>query len=122
MNYLLSDVFNDEANIIDWSDFWIKFGDFLDDFKRDPDVNRLEKEPEFSDPLMSSFLAASIDHLSYINNLPVPVWTRDKKYILKDPFFPCGFKGLYKLFLLVESPPAYKIRNIFVESNVLTRV
>ena len=122
MNNSIHDIFSDKIGLKTWGDFWFLLCGFLDDFKRNPIYSRLEKEPDLNDPHMGSFLAASAEMLAYEYSLPIPDWVFLKKYYLNEPFFPGKFKGDYNIFLLRESPLEFRSRNIFVSSNVLSRV
>ena len=50
----------------------------------------------------------------------IPEWTQAKCRFLKRPYYPCGLKSL-KATLLVESPPAFRRRLIFVGADPLYR-
>jgi len=108
-----------------WQAFWLMFGTFLDEFYALKDTKMFEEEPIYNKNItieMRSFIAASVDHLCDLENLKYPKWTKDLKYVLKEPFFPSGLKGPIRAVMLIESPIAYKVRNIYVLNNVLTRV
>ncbi len=98
--------------------------EFLEDFYNASISDRykmLEEEPFNIEPIeISAYLAAMAEKLSIDNKLPVPEWTRKQKYILKEPYFYGGEK--LKAILIIESPIAFKRRNLFVSSNALVRV
>jgi hypothetical protein len=99
--------------------------EFLDTFYLERDAESraamLSPEPPVSgDERADAYLAAVAEHLALRNNLPVPAWTRGKARFLKRPFFPAGLESL-KATLLVESPPAFRRRMIFVGADPLYR-
>jgi hypothetical protein len=53
--------------------------------------------------------------------LELPGWVSDGSLILDEPYFPGATTDLLKLVCLVESPPEFKMRNIFTTENVLSR-
>ena len=118
--YSMHDIFTRET-CPDWETFWYVLCNFLDDFKRNPQYERLAKQPEFIEEKTNAFLAAAAEQLAINNALDIPQWTYNKKYRLKEPFFPSGLKGEYMIFALRESPLAFKAKNIFVSANILDR-
>ncbi|HUC93645.1 MAG TPA: hypothetical protein VMS09_16775 [Paenibacillus sp.] len=68
-----------------------------------------------------SYCAAGIHKLCREYGLAVPGWVADKSLILDEPYFPGAHTDLLKLVCLVESPPEFKMRNIFTTENVLAR-
>jgi len=105
----------------DRREIWFALGNFLDSFKLDPNPARLAEPTEPIDVQTDAFLAGAAEHLSRQNGIALPAWAGDEKYYLKDPFFPSGLTGPYRIFLLADSPLAFKSRNIYVEANVLSR-
>ncbi|PIV33814.1 MAG: hypothetical protein COS34_05710 [Lysobacterales bacterium CG02_land_8_20_14_3_00_62_12] len=67
-----------------------------------------------------AYLAAVAEHLAQGDGLPAPTWVDAPERFLKRPFFPCGLESL-KARLLVESPPAFRRRMIFVDFDPLYR-
>lgn len=98
--------------------------EFLEDFYNAPLSDRykmLEEEPLDVEPIeIAAYLAAMAEKLSIENKIPVPEWTKKQKYILREPYFYGGEK--LKAVLIIESPVAFKRRNLFVSSNALVRV
>ena len=82
------------------------------------------QEPSFDDiPLeRQAYWAGVAHHISNILNIPPPKWVFKDKYFLDEPLFGMNAKGMLRLVLLVESPTAFRIRNIFVSENALSRV
>jgi hypothetical protein len=107
--------------------FTFAWGIFLDTFNSantELKVSIIKDKPTCLDfdQRLASFLASSVHRLCNLNNLSDPPWIHDPEYILKDPFFLNNPPDPLKLIYLMESPPEYKCRNIFVSENVLTRV
>jgi len=53
-------------------------------------------------------------------NLPHPSWTTGETRQLRSPWFATPLAALRAL-LLLESPPAFRSRNLFVSGNALSR-
>jgi hypothetical protein len=107
--------------------FSLALRDFLDGFYESPQAAKLMEEPRrllltLNDKgYADAYLAAVSEHLAGQYEFPVPKWCRNPERILKEPHFafrtPEG-----KMFLLVESPTAFRARNIFISADALTRV
>jgi len=109
-------------------DYRMVFGTYLDDldysfrnsalpsdvFAAEPEWN-VELLPETS----QAFFAATAHHLSVKYKLESPFWCFKEKYFLKDPYFPFPAKKYLRVILMIESPKAFKMRNIFVSENAL---
>lgn len=72
------------------------------------------------DAYWQNYLAATIEHAAAIKHAAVPSWTRSIAP-LAEPRFGSSLESL-RLHLLVNSPPAYARRNIFIDSSVGDRV
>ena len=72
------------------------------------------------DPYWNNYLAATVEHAAVKKHAKAPGWTRDV-IPLKEPAFGSSLQGL-RLHLLVNSPPAFIERNIFIDSSVGDRV
>ena len=68
----------------------------------------------------ANYLAAMIEHTCVGKAAVVPAWVYDIES-LPAPWFASGIKNL-RLYLLVNSPPAFRSRNLFVDSSVGERV
>lgn len=104
-------------------DFRIEFYDWLDDFYRFPaERERMVKDeiaPLF-DRRLEAFMAAAVHHLCMRHNISVPSWVNDDRYCLKEPwFYPAEVS--VRAIQFVESPAAFRARNIFTFANVLER-
>jgi hypothetical protein len=107
-------------------DFSLRLRDFLDGFYEDPLSSRLAEEPRRLAAILNDegyadvYLAALADHLAGQYRFPVPSWTFNTERSLKEPRF--AFKSPEgRMFLLVESPTAFRVRNIFISADGLTR-
>lgn len=100
--------------------------EFLDEFYRRKDPSMLAEEPPslrehlHDDGLADAYLAAVAVHLSQFLNKPSPAWTRAEQRFLHSPWFANAGSSL-RASLLLESPPAFRERNLFVSGNALER-
>jgi hypothetical protein len=76
--------------------------------------------PAALDAIHDAYLAAVAEHLALRFGLPVPRWTDEPGRFIVEPFFAGGLETL-KAILLVESPLAFRRRQIFVSANALSR-
>jgi uncharacterized protein (DUF1778 family) len=72
------------------------------------------------DPYWENYLAATLEHAAVMKHAKPPSWTQGVPP-LDEPHFGSSLKSL-KLHLLINSPPAFIARNIFIDSNVGDRV
>ena len=102
---------------------WIYIGDFLDYFYSNPSADSLD-EPVWTNQsdYTKSFISAMAAQLAFNYGFKIPKWTKDEKYILKEPHFAMNAKGNLRLVLLAESPKFFRDRNIYTTDNVLGRV
>jgi hypothetical protein len=106
-------------------DFWLNFRDFLDGFYRSPGESAISEEPvslhgRMEGDHFDAYLAATGEHLAAKYRLAVPAWVRSPARILRSPYFAFGtHEG--RMFLLVESPTAFRARNIFISADALNR-
>lgn len=100
---------------------------FLDGFYAAPTPAKLAEEPPtlrrvaVDGEMLDAYLAASAEELSRANQWPVPGWAGQQERALAQPWFALPWAGL-RTILLLESPPAFRSRNLFVSANALTRV
>jgi len=112
----------------DPGNFFIYFGNFLDDFYRVTSrekADMVREEPPWPENLPAhkmAFLAGAVEKLCLDHKIQAPAWTGKNKYVLKEPHFALNAKGDLRIALLVESPPEFKARNVFVSENCLERV
>jgi hypothetical protein len=100
---------------------------FLDDFYGAPRAEALEKEPcllgsgdEGIGHVRDAYLAATAEELARAFELPVPNWTDTEHRKLHRPWFASTLASL-RAVLLLESPPSFRARNLFVSANALSR-
>jgi len=100
--------------------------EFLDEFYAEPLVERLAEEPRLlaellgDEGLADAYLAGIADHLSRQYKLKVPAWVSGPGRVLANPWFAMESHG-GRMCMLIESPPAFRERNIFVSANALSR-
>ncbi len=100
---------------------------FLDEFYAFPDSGALEEPPPPLAPafgkvgcVQDAYLAAVAEELANRFNLPVPPWTSNGTRALHEPWFASPLASL-RAVLILESPPAFRARNLFVSENALLR-
>jgi len=101
---------------------------FLDEFYPAPNAMALADEPVLLAPnfgelghVQDAYLAATAETLAIDNHFPVPAWTAADTRKLHRPWFASSLAGL-RAVLILESPPAFRSRNLFISENALTRV
>jgi hypothetical protein len=97
--------------------------EFLDSFYiggRDRMEPAIAGTPARIAPIHDAYLAAVAEHLALRFGLKVPPWVDEPHRFLVKPFFAGGMESL-KATLLVESPLAFRRRQIFVSANALSR-
>lgn len=100
---------------------------FLDEFKTAPSAAALSPVPAFLAPslgetgcVQDAYLAATAEHLAYLNGMPIPHWVTADERKLRLPWFASKLAAL-RAVLILESPAAFRSRNLFVSENALTR-
>lgn len=108
-------------------DPWLALGQFLDDWRGS---DRSQRPRLVSEPLpdvspeyhrWAALLAAAVDWLCVQEQLPVPAWTRNPEYRLKEPWFLYPSWRL-RAWQLAETPVPFRMRNIFGGDRILARV
>ena len=101
---------------------------FLDEFQAAPNAAALAATPVLLAPLLGengrvqdAYLAATAEELARVHQFPVPAWTAAEGRALHRPWFASPLAAL-RTVLLLESPPAFRARNLFVSENALSRV
>jgi hypothetical protein len=104
------------------------FGQFLDDFRNEKSDKYalIADEPIASCNMSQVFqcmLAAAAHKLANDNNLSVPEWVFNNKYVLNNAYYAFNTKiREYQNHLKETSPDEYKQRNPFMGDSVLSRV
>jgi hypothetical protein len=100
---------------------------FLDEFYAAPGAEALVAVPPLLEPelgetgrVQDAYLAAAAEELARLYQLPVPPWTSSDARKLHRPWFASSLTAL-RAVLLLESPPAFRARNLFVSENALSR-
>ena len=108
-------------------EFGYAMRDFVDRFNYAPSAGLVADEPALlthvlnDEGLADAWLASAAAWLCRTHSLPVPKWARGTARALSTPFFAARTKAL-KAVLLQESPAEFRIRNLFVSANALSRV
>jgi hypothetical protein len=100
---------------------------FLDAFLAHPASTALAVEPELLakkvphlGEVEDAYLAATAEWLAWKFDLPPPHWAFGSTRSLRRPWFASQLAALRAL-LLIESPAAFRSRNLFVSENALSR-
>jgi hypothetical protein len=100
---------------------------FLDEFYAAPNAAALAIAPALLAPhlgepghVQDAYLAATAEELARRFDLPQPGWTVGEDRQLHRPWFAMPLAAL-RAVLLLESPPAFRSRNLFISENALTR-
>ncbi len=100
---------------------------FLDGFYAAPDVAALSSEPKPLAPklgelgrVQDAYLAAVAEQLACANKFLIPTWVAADIRKLHHPWFASPLAAL-RAVLLLESPVAFRARNLFVSENALAR-
>ena len=100
---------------------------FLDEFQMQPDPARLHAEPARLVSVVrdgercDAFLAATGETLAARYGFAPPGWIWQETRKLHRPWFALPWTGL-RAILILESPAAFRSRNLFVSANALSRV
>ena len=105
--------------------FEFELAGFLHEFKLRGGTDMLSAEPvsltgsSAMGAIHDAYLAAVAVYLSARLNSPSPSWVRKPERILPEPWFANPGRHMRAL-LLVESPAAFRERNLFVTANALS--
>lgn len=108
-------------------DFDRCLANFLDGFYPFPNARSLAETPILLAPefgpvgrVQDAYLAATAGELAWRFGLPLPEWTEAEQRKLRRPWFATPL-GALRAVLLLESPPSFRSRNLFVSENALSR-
>jgi hypothetical protein len=100
---------------------------FLDGFYAAPNTAALAATPALLAPqfgdlgrVQDAYLAATAEELARRFSLTLTNWTVGEDRQLHRPWFATPLAAL-RAVLLLESPPAFRSRNLFVSENALSR-
>jgi hypothetical protein len=79
-----------------------------------------EPPPDDTDPYTANYMAAMVETAAHRNRLPAPAWT-ERIAPLDEPVFGSSLMSL-RLHLLMQAPPAFRRRNIFVDASIGAQV
>jgi len=114
------------ADVKKSDEFSFVLRNFLDRFYRQPSADLLYEEPPLlisvldDGGLADAYVASTAAWLAQKFDLFCPVWTDQSPRIMKSPWFAAKTSNL-KAILLQESPAAFRVRNLFVSANALSR-
>lgn len=94
--------------------------DFVDDFRYFKDPAAIAEPFELHEGKLNAMLASTSEYLCDELGFEPPSWLSDVP-ALRYPWFVSGIESL-KAIAIVESPLRFKIRQIFVLENFLSRV
>ena len=107
--------------------FDLALASFLDGYYANPSAAALTPEPArlvgvFGrlGEVQDAYLAATADELARMAGVPSPVWATRMDRALGTPWFASSLASL-RAVLLLESPPGFRARNLFVSENALSR-
>ena len=103
-------------------DFQCPINVFVDEFRRAPTRQKtlLIAAPIESSGPFEGLISAVVSALCREVDLAVPDWVAETGS--PEPFFPFPAKSYeMRVRLLFESPPAFRVRNVFVPENYLSR-
>ena len=114
------------ARISSVREFGYAMRDFVDRFNYSPAASLVAEEPAslsealHDEGIADAYIASAAAWLCRTHGIPTPHWARGTARALARPFFAARSKAL-KAVLLQESPTEFRIRNIFVSANALSR-
>jgi hypothetical protein len=117
------------TQVADWSGSALEFDrnavDFLHQFLYHPSFDSLAEEPPLladrfpEGPIADCYLAAIAVELATQLGTPRPSWSQHPRRFSQVPWFASPGPHMRAL-LLVESPPGFRERNLFVSANALS--
>lgn len=108
------------------NDFSYAVRDFVDRFRSSGEVHLLKDEPELLSPRLcdggvaDAWVAALAESLARENGYSAPAWAYSSVRTLSKPWFAASSPAM-RAILLQESPAAFRVRNLFVSANALSR-
>lgn len=97
--------------------------EFLDAWQSLSEAEKLRAlagEPAPVGEVEDAYLAALAEHLTAVERFEAPAWSEAPRRFLKRPYFAGGLESL-KAMLIVESPSAFRRRQIFISADGLSR-
>ena len=110
-----------KQNMLADSRWWkLYFYDFVDEFRRKKDFQMLAEPFEMSDEKVDALLASTAEKLCDELKVSIPDWIKAVP-ACTEPYFVSGIENL-KAASIVQSPLKFKVRNVFVSEDFLSRV
>ena len=107
--------------------FDLCLANFLDEFYAAPNAGALVDAPVLLAPtfgeqgqVQDAYLAATAEELARVHQFFSPAWIAADTRKLHRPWFASPLAAL-RAVLLLESPAAFRARNLFVSENALAR-
>ena len=107
--------------------FDLCLANFLDEFYSGPNADALLTKPALlaqalgeRGKVQDAYLAATAEELARSQSFRVPNWIHDAARTLHRPWFASPLAAM-RAVLLLESPPAFRSRNLFISENALSR-
>lgn len=98
-----------------------ELNELLSDLEIDDFEQAVKQKPKATlSPFEANYLAAMVQQAAEMKNAKAPHWTNEIP-VLAKPHFASELTSL-RLHLLLNSPPAFKSRNIFIDSTIGDRV
>ncbi|MEO8127624.1 MAG: hypothetical protein ABJF23_29770 [Bryobacteraceae bacterium] len=107
------------------NEFSMRLADFLHEFAAHPEIRMLSDEPTLlrdsigSGEVADAYLAATAAALARQLHVRRPEWTEAPERYLRRPWFARPGASM-RACLLLESPSAFRERNLFVTANALS--
>lgn len=108
---------------------WVALGDFLDDWRRSQQEDRLslvtqplEEAITSDEQRWAALFAAAVEQLCVIEQLPVPDWAATPRYYLAEPWYPEARTENLRRLLAETTPEIFKKHNVFGGDSILSRV
>lgn len=99
--------------------------DFVDDYRRQGPAARLrlvaEAPPLTGDARYDAYLAAVAEHFLGEDGHPPPAWVEDRARFLDRAWFREPREGFWPM-ALVQTPPAFRRRLVFIEESEFARL
>jgi len=120
------DLANSVSKVRSSEDFNFAIRNFLDRFYQNPSSDLVYEEPPLlrsildDEGLADAYVASVAAWLAQKYDLFCPRWTDGNSRVKKLPWFAAKTPNL-KAILLQESPAAFRVRNLFVSANALSR-
>ncbi len=107
---------------------WVTHGDFIDDWQRSERSDRLElvskplaEASNDEEKRWAALFAASIQQLCITDDLAIPLWAKDAKYHLEEPWYPEAKSENMRRYLRETTPLIFAQHNVFGGDDILSR-